>query len=120
MMERGMSNPSDPRFKMYSRILCEIEQNSMKAYSQHARKMSELGRAAIVRSDSSSSVDSKLPEQGEAKIYRRTVTIQKLQDGYGITIAGGDKTDGVQNPAIVSCMLLKERLLRPFASFWAC
>ena len=110
MMERGMSNPTDPRFKMYTRILCEIEQNSMKAYSQHARKMSELGRASIVRKASDTAV-SPGPPAG-ARVYRRTVSLQRLDDGYGVTIAGGDKTEaGGQNPAIVRC---PARLLETF------
>lgn len=102
MMERGMSNPSDPRFKMYSRILCEIEQNSMKAYSQHARKMSELGRASIVRSSTDNTPSTSPTPKKEAPLYRRSVTLRRLADGYGVTIAGGDKTDGIQNPAIAS------------------
>eukprot|EP00039_Didymoeca_costata_P019408 m.337424 g.337424 ORF g.337424 m.337424 type:complete len:607 (-) comp18129_c0_seq1:45-1865(-) len=89
LISKGMATPGD---KVYTRILSEMEQNSMKAYAQHARK---TGRASVVpapKEISGAKVNNDAPGPSSAKkqikMHKRTVTITKGESGYGLTISG--------------------------------
>ena len=105
LMSKGMHEASDA---VYGRILCEMEQNSMKAYAHHARKTAQASasstvpamRPATQEGDPNGSRGQEEQQQGQ-KRYRRNVSVRRGPSGFGVVIAGGDMVNGSRTPTIV-------------------
>lgn len=90
LISKGMATGDSA---VYSRILSEMEQNSMKAYARHARQVSPTGRASIVPVRARSTSGATSPNTARfVKRTVRSVTIPRGPKGCGVTIMGGDGT----------------------------